>query len=291
MNDLDRKLNALCDAFPFRAGYFFKDLETGLVLGRNADTIYNSASLRKISILMAALAMVRRGELSLDQPLAVEARHRENESGVLRHLSAGPTLSLRDALMLMIIVSDSTAAGMVSDLVSLDEINAWCGRAGLAKTLHRFGTTPKDYSPASAKNLTTARDVGMLLEKILKGSEDPLAAKQLEATPGLCGMAMEMLCAQEIRNRLPALLPAGTRVAHKTGLDFDCVHDAGIIYDPCGRPLFLLAVLVDRVPDELPDKRPGKAVAMHLIARMGRLCFDALIVDAPKEALIHAQPA
>jgi beta-lactamase class A len=271
MNDLDRKLNALCEGFPFRSGYYFKDLKTGLVLQRNAETIFNAASLRKVSILMAALAAVKNGRVSLEQPLIVEPKYQANESGVLQHLAPGLELTLKDVLFLMIIVSDSTATGMVSDLLTLDDINAYCRRIGLSKTQHRFGVTPPDYSPSSPKNLTTAFDTAFLFETILKREAD-----RLEVSPELCGLALEILSAQKIRNRLPALLPTGIRAAHKTGLDFDCVHDAGIIYDPCGKPLFLLTVLIDRVPDELPDKRPGKAAAMHLIARLSRSCFEHL---------------
>lgn len=271
MDDLDWKLNSLCDAHPFRTGYYLKCLGTGFTLGRNAETIFNAASLRKTSILMAALEAVKSGRLSLEQSLIVEAKYQANESGVLQHLAQGLKLTLRDALTLMIIVSDSTATGMVSDLLTLEAINAYCGRVGLSKTQHRFGVTPPDYSPSSPKNLTTAFDTALLFEMILKGEAD-----KLEVTPELCGLALEILSAQKIRNRLPALLPAGIRAAHKTGLDFNCVHDAGIIYNSAHAPLFILAVLIDRVPDELPDNRPGKAAAMHLIARMSRICFDYL---------------
>jgi len=50
MEALERELNRRCDASPFRVGLFLKNLATGAVWRRNADAIFNSASLRKMSI-------------------------------------------------------------------------------------------------------------------------------------------------------------------------------------------------------------------------------------------------
>ncbi len=57
-----------------------------------------------------------------------------------------------------------------------------------------------------------------------------------------------LLSAQEINDRLPALLPEGTACAHKTG-DLDhVVHDAGIVYSPYGP--FIIVLMSSEVDDD-----------------------------------------
>ena len=80
---------------------------------------------------------------------------------------------------------------------------------------------------------------------------------------------------QRLRNRLPALLPAGTKVAHKTGLGARNHNDVGIIYRD-GAPRYILAAYTDWVPATLPDGLPGHWGATQVISRLARACWDAL---------------
>ena len=106
---------------------------------RHGRIVVPSASTRKISIMMAALQAVHAGRLALDQPVTILAKYQDNDSGTFQHLTPGFTITLRDALVMMIIVSDNTCTGTVVDLLGLDAINALCRSAGLTGTVHRFG--------------------------------------------------------------------------------------------------------------------------------------------------------
>ena len=72
MRDLARRFHDLCDALPFQTSWYLKDLATGETADRMGDVMVPSASTRKISIMMAALAAVHAGRLSLDQRLTIE---------------------------------------------------------------------------------------------------------------------------------------------------------------------------------------------------------------------------
>jgi beta-lactamase class A len=133
------------------------------------------------------------------------------------------------------------------------------------------------YLPAPETNATTPADVGLLLELILQGSQDAAVAAQLGCTPVLCQLGLDILSWQRLRNRLPARLPLGTKVAHKTGTTARNQNDAGIIYQG-NQPLFILTAYTDEIPLELPDGTPGYTAAIQLIARLCRLCYDALRV-------------
>jgi beta-lactamase class A len=277
MRDLVQRLNELCDAAPFHTGWFLKDLATGACADRLGDVPVPSASTRKISIMMAALSAVHAGKLSLDQKVTIAARYQDNDSGTFQHLTPGFWITFRDALVMMIIISDNTCTGTVVDLVGLGEIQRYCESVGLTGTIHRFGIPPR-LGPGHTLDqvtTTTPNDQGLLLELILRGAGDPAAAARLQCTTELCRLALDILSWQKLRARLPSLLPLGTKVAHKTGTGSRGYMDAGIIFKD-DRPLCILTAYTEHVPAALPDGTPGFAAAAQLIGRMARLCYDTL---------------
>jgi beta-lactamase class A len=277
MRDVVERLDALCDAAPFAASWYLKDVATGARADRLGDVPVPAASTRKISIMMAALAAVHAGKLGLDQKVTVEARYQSNDSGTFQHLTPGFWITLRDAMVMMIIVSDNTCTGMVTDLVGLPNLQRWCENVGMTATIHRYGIPPKlsaDHA-LDKVTITTPNDQGLLLELLLKGTTDPAVAARLGSTPELCRLGLDILSWQKLKTRLPSLLPLGTKVAHKTGTGARGYMDAGILFKD-DRPLCILTAFTDRVPAALPDGTPGFAAAAQLIGRMARLCYDGL---------------
>ncbi len=280
MEDLVRQLNLLCDEQPFQTGWYLKNLRAGETAHRSGGVVVPSASTRKIAILAAAMKAVNEGKLSLDQPVTIQAKYQDNNSGVFQHLRPGFVIPFRDVLTMMIIVSDNTCTGTVADMVGLDNVNDLCRSIGMAGTTHRHGIPPggldRDH-PVDAVNATTPTDVGLLLGLILEGSWDAGAASRLGTTPELCRLALDILSWQKLNDKLPFLLPAGTKVAHKTGTGARNPNDAGIIYQG-DEPLFILTVYTEHVPGALPDGTSGAFAAKNLIARLCRTCNDALRV-------------
>src|ERR1700756_4747534 len=230
MRELVERLDALCDAVPFHASWYLKDTATGARADRLGDVPVPSASTRKISIMMAALAAVHAGKLALDQKVTIETRFQDNDSGTFQHLTPGFWITFRDALVMMIIVSDNTCTGHTLEQVT--------------------STTPNDQ--------------GLLLELILKGTTDASVAARLGSTPELCRLGLDILSWQKLKTRLPSLLPLGTKVAHKTGTGARGYMDAGILFKD-DRPLCILTAYTEHVPAELADGTPGFAVAAQLI--------------------------
>ena len=277
MRDLVKRLNELCDATPFQASWYLKDFATGASADRRGDVPVPSASTRKISIMMAALAAVHAGKLALDQKVTIDARYQDNDSGTFQHLTPGFWITLRDALVMMIIVSDNTCTGTVVDLVGLPNVQRYSEAVGLTGTVHRYGIPPKLGPDNSLDRVTTTtpNDQGLLLELILKGTDDAAAATRLQCTPALCRLGLDILSWQKLKTRLPSLLPLGTKVAHKTGTGHRCYNDAGIIFK-ADRPLCILTAYTEHVPEALADGSPGFAAAHQLIGRLARLCYDNL---------------
>jgi beta-lactamase class A len=277
MRDLVKSLNELCDGAEFDVSWYLKDLAGGDTANRRGDVAVPSASTRKISIMMAALAAVHAGKLSLDQKITIDARFQDNDSGTFQHLTPGFWITLRDAMVMMIIVSDNTCTGHVVDVVGLANVQRYTEAVGLTGTVHRYGIPPKTGADNTLDKITitTANDQGLLLELILKGTTDPAVAARLQCTPALCQIGLDILSWQKLKTRLPSLLPLGTKVAHKTGTGHRCYNDAGIIFKG-ERPLCVLTAYTVNVPDAVRDGTPGFAAAYRLIGQMARRSYDAL---------------
>src|SRR5437016_10189724 len=188
MKELAARLDALCDALPFQTSWYLKDLASGDRIDRQGDVPVPSASTRKISIMMAALKAVHDGKLALDQKVTIDAKYQDNDSGTFQHLTPGFWISFRDALVMMIIVSDNTCTGTVVDLVGLGNIQSFCESVGMSRTVHRFGIPPRLGPDHTLEQVTTTtpNDQGLLLEMILRGAWDKAAAAKLGSTPELC---------------------------------------------------------------------------------------------------------
>ena len=279
MQKLTDQLNIQCDEQPFETGWYLKNLQNGETAQHHGEMVFPSASTRKISIMMAALKAVNETRLALDQPVTIEAKYQNNKSGTFQHFQPGFTIQFRDVLAMMIIVSDNTSTGTIVDMLGLDEINTFCRHIGMKNTIHRFGIPPiigRDHTLEEVTT-TTPTDQGVLLDPILQGTQHEDFASRLTCTPELCRLAMDILSWQKLSWRLPALLPRGTVVAHKTGTgqDWRNNNDAGIIFQG-EEPLFILTVYTENVPLEMPDGLPGYTIAGHHIARLCRTCWDAL---------------
>jgi beta-lactamase class A len=283
VQQLAERLDALCEREPFVTRWWLRELDGNVEAGRDADVVGPSASTRKIAILLAALHQVHEGRWSLDDPLSPDPCYQRDESGCFQHFQPGFTLPLIDHLTMMIIVSDNTSTGMLVDMLGLERLNAYSRAAGMANTTHRDGipspTLTWDHPP-DATNATTPRDVGQLLGRILAGSDDKRAARELGLTPVFCRRALDILLAQRIDNLMRYQLPPTARIANKTGTGVRDHADAGIVFAD-EEPRFIFAAFCDYVPPVLPDGRAGKGAAQLHIARLSRVCWDALAISSP----------
>ncbi len=279
MQDLVARMNAICDAQPFDTTWYAKDLATGWEADRGGDVVVPSASTRKTSILMHALSKVHEGALRLDEPCTIEKRLQEGvDSGTYQYMTPGCVIPLRDAFVNMIITSDNVSTQIVLERLDREALNAWCRRIGMMGTTHRVNFPPPGLAwdhPVDAVASTTARDQGVLLDRMAAGAADAEAAAFLGATPELCRLGLDILSWQRLRNLIPSMLPAKAKVANKTGRGPRGRMDAGLVYkNDC--PRYIISVFTDRVPETLPDGLPGYTAAYATAGRLARLCWDTM---------------
>jgi len=279
MQELATRLKTIGDSYPFTTRWHVKDARSGAEVHHDGDVPMPSASVRKISIMMAALAAVHNGRLRLDDKVEIEARlQKDVASGTYRYMTPGCVIPLRDVIVNMMITSDNVCTQAVLERLGPDTMTGYCQGIGMKGTNHRGLIPPLGMGwdhPPEAVATTTQSDQVLLLDLILKGTEDAAAAKRLGSTPELCRLAMDILSWQILRNLIPSLLPYGTKVAHKTGRGRRGRMDAGIVFDD-GKPLFILAAATDWVPETMPDGMPGFAASFASIGRIARGCWDGL---------------
>jgi beta-lactamase class A len=279
MKDLARRLDALSENRGFDLYWQVKLVETGETIGRGERLELPSASVRKISIMMAALKAVHAGRLRLDAPVVITKELQEGIlSGIYQYMTPGLAISYRDAILQMIITSDNICTYEVMRPFEIPEFTSYCRDIGMVGTTHRTRFPPTNLSADHALGqvtTTTAADQVHLLDLILRGTTDDAAAKRLGVSKELCAMALQFLTWQRYREMIPGLLPTLTTVANKTGWGQRGWMDAGIVFRD-ERPTYILSVTSDDVPETMPDGLPGRAISTQAIAQLSRACWDAV---------------
>ncbi|MGH2351860.1 MAG: serine hydrolase [Chloroflexota bacterium] len=128
--DVERRLDEIVRRCSGQVGFFARDLRSGRTIARAADDSFPTASLIKVAILVELERQAVAGTLSMDQELPLRDQDRVGGSSLLRHMSAGIRLPLRDWAFLMMQVSDNTATNVLIDLLGLKRVNATMEREG-----------------------------------------------------------------------------------------------------------------------------------------------------------------
>src|SRR5215813_6366294 len=129
-SSLETQLQALIQEHPGHVTLYAHDLKTGKTLAINADTPVPTASVIKLTVLFEALKQIQEGKTSFDAKLTLTKANQVEGSGVLMFFDAPQTLTLKDVLTMMIIVSDNTATNVAIDYLGLKNIDdriQWLG--------------------------------------------------------------------------------------------------------------------------------------------------------------------
>lgn len=302
---LAEALGPMIESHQGDVGVAIKHLETGETYLHNAQEPMSSASLIKAPVMLVVYRAAALEQLSLDDPITLKKEDKVPGSGLLTpHFSEGVTITLRDAIRLMIAYSDNTATNLViealgraSDLEGptpaargIAEINRLLEALGyedmrLNSLVFRAETST---APESRKKyglgVMNAAETLDFFEKIATG--DPDEGIPDEVVEAFRNEMFEHLRACQSDAMIPRLLPKGAVVAHKTGSVSDARCDAGVIESPTGRIAY--CVMTDNNADHgWADNAP----AHELIAQIGKAAYDyftkgAGAVDAPRVARV-----
>jgi beta-lactamase class A len=116
-------------------GVAVKHLRTGEGASFNGDELFPTASVFKVPVIVELYRQAEAGRLSLDDKMVLKEAEKVPGSGILKELSEGLEVTVRDLSRLMMILSDNTATDMIVERVGKDNVNATMRRLGLNKTV------------------------------------------------------------------------------------------------------------------------------------------------------------
>jgi beta-lactamase class A len=253
---------AIQDALPNDGSVFgiaIQGLSSGRTVLLNADASFPTASLYKLGVMYEFYRQKKLGLVSVNDVLTeTEANHDTEAESLLG--PPGTQVAAGTALQLMMTVSDNIAAEMLQDKLGRSRINSAFSGLGLNATrIHTFA--PGDPLGPTGMPRTTAGDMLRFFNQLATGT-----AIDADSNHEM----LNLLLGDQVNDRIPAQLPFGTPVAHKTGDLEGLLNDAGIVYGPV-EP-FVIVVLSKSIPDVGPPD--SLAVGRANIARIARVAYD-----------------
>jgi len=257
-------------------GIAVRDLGTGETLAYNGDTLFPMASTYKVAVAGAIFAELDAGRLHLDEQLP----------------RLGRPLPIRTLLEMSLTQSDNEATdALVARAGGPQAVNDWVHRIGvrnlrvdsntrdlLARAKVPGGVSGNEAAmeaglSAAQRDARDMPNLGFAIDPrdtaTPRAMDDLLAAirlgKALKPHSTAALLAIMERC-KAGKDRLRAMLPPGTRIAHKTGTLNGIGNDAGVITLPDGR-LFAITVFV------MKDYK-GHQMRDRIMAEAARAAYD-----------------
>jgi beta-lactamase class A len=286
---LEARLGELARAHHGKVALYATQLNTGKTASLDPDAVVQTASVIKLTILFEAMEQVREGNARWDDKITLEPGDAVSGSGLLLFLDTPQTLTLKDILTLMIIMSDNTATNLAMDKIGLDAVNAriaWMGlkNTHLYKKIGKPATEPMpEDQPKFGLGKTTPREMAEVMERIgLCALDGPGrlragSGKALSASDeAICGVAMKMLRNQFYRDTIPRYLEkldateTGSGTASKTGSLNAVRADVAIVAGKTG-PMVLSIFTYDNADTGWTADNEGELT----IAKMAKAIVEA----------------
>ena len=129
-NKLTTQLQDAIKGFNGQIGIYVKNLKTGKTAAINADTLFPTASMIKVSIQCGVMDKIEKGELKYNQKLIYRDSLLYPGEDILGSFKDRDTIELSKAVLLMITMSDNTASTWLQKIVTGEYINNWLDQNG-----------------------------------------------------------------------------------------------------------------------------------------------------------------
>jgi beta-lactamase class A len=228
---------------------YFKTLDGKFEWSVRPDDVFHAASTMKVAVMIELFHQVQQGKVSLDDKIVVDNEFRSIVDGSPYKLSAaddseadlyrseGQSRTLRDLCELMITASSNFSTNLLIEKLGVENIRATVHALGADGVVVLRGVEDGKAFEKGLNNTVTARGLAALLEVIAQGKRvDSVSSQEM----------LGILKRQKFNEGIPAGLPPGIAVAHKTGEITKIHHDAAIVF--AKRP-YVLVILVRGLAD------------------------------------------
>lgn len=231
----------------------------------DVDKTFHAASTMKVPVMIELFRQVDAGIVTLDDPITVTNTFKSIVDGSPYELSAtedsdgevykaiGKTMTLRQLITASIIVSSNLATNILIEKLGAENVRKTVAALGGDGMVVLRGVEDQKAFDKGLNNATTARALMVLMEKIARGDAVSRNASRAMA---------DILRMQQFNDAIPAGVPPGVPVGHKTGSITRIHHDAAIVY--AAKP-YVLVVLTRGIQD-------GK-VSAKLMADISRVIY------------------
>ena len=254
------------------------DLETGFDLRYNQDRWFHAASTIKVPILLGAFAAIDRGELLPHSRVHVRNRflsivenipfrvESDRDANSAVHNAIGKMMRVDELAYHMITTSSHLATNLLLGVIGADAVNQTLRELDVDEGIElRRGVEDELAFEKDINNRVTAEGLLRILVMLAEGKA---------FSPALSRRMMDILHGQEFNQGIPARLPKGVRVAHKTGEISTVAHDAGVVYLPKRKP-YVLVILT-----EWDDSTTGRS---RTIASISHAIYEFLTLSPSDE--------
>jgi beta-lactamase class A len=213
------------------------------------DEAFHAASTMKIPVMIEMFRQAEQGRVTLEDTILIKNEFHSIVDGSVYKLSPtddsynemykaeGQSFTLRQLCELMITVSSNFATNLLIERLGVENIRGTVHALGADGMNVLRGVEDNKAYEGGLNNMTTARGLGILLKAIAQGKA---------ADADSCKEMIDILERQKFNEGIPAGLPAGIVVAHKTGEITKNHHDAAIVF--ANRP-YILVILVRGLAD------------------------------------------
>ncbi len=246
------------------------DLQTSDRLIINGEMLFHAASTMKTPVMVEVFRQAAEGKFSLDDSILVKNEFQsiidgssysmdlsdDSDDGLYHRI--GKKETIRSLVFKMITVSSNLATNILIGIVGAENIMATLHSLKITSVNVLRGVEDSKAFRAGKNNTTSALGLGLLFEQI---------ARKNVVSPSACDEMIDILKAQQFKDMIPAQLPAGVVVAHKTGSITNVQHDSGIMYLPDGRSFVIVLLSKD-----LPNNKSG----IETIATISKMIYDGV---------------
>jgi beta-lactamase class A len=243
---LEARLRPLIDSFHGTAGVYVRNLRTGRETAINADTIFPTASIVKIPILIGIFNKIAQGTYTLHQPLIYRDSLAKKGSGLLQFYRDSSETDLKTIITLMITHSDNSAAVWCEKLAGGGTtINAWLEARDFRDTRVNARTPGREHNrEVFGWGQTTPREMARLVTMI----------RNEEAINPSASQTMYRIMTQCFWNEYAlSQLPPYIQAASKQGMVDDSRSEVVLVNAPHGDYVFYVATKNNTDKRWVPD--------------------------------------
>ncbi|HTU71839.1 MAG TPA: serine hydrolase [Candidatus Baltobacteraceae bacterium] len=267
---LEAQLRAIAAGYQGKVALYAADLRSGKTVAIDADTPVPTASTIKLTILFEALKQIQEGRVRFDDKLTLTPENQVIGSGVLNQFDTPLSLTFKDALTMMIVVSDNSGTNLAIDHLGLKNIDDRIRWMGLRETwlYKKVFKPPVGPQPADQKKFglgkTTAREMAEVMRRFATCDLNApgSTAKPTQKDRALCAAALKMLMHQTEREGIPRYL-GNLTVANKGGAIDASRSDVGIVYARNG-PIVISVYTYDNADQSWTVDNAGRVLIGEL---------------------------